>query len=693
MSLSPKELSAKLKARSREVVQHLFKGKGKFIGDERFVIGDIQGNPGESFVVFLRTGRFKDFALGSDKGGDLLQLFHDFYGGKEAGYDAAYAFLGIQKPIKVMTSTGKSERKKKIEWKKPEPEWFELTPHLAPNVWDYLVNERKLDPKIFPSLELKQDGDRYYVFLTYTFESPEDAGSVNRENNSEPVNCGAMFIDLERKEVVKKDGRVKMEKVLHQSTAPLFMPWGMLSAKTGVGKTNKKKGYLVVTAGQIDCLSLRSQGIPNCVSIPSGENDMKWIENSWEWLIGNYDEFYLLFDNDKAGEEYLEKVAEKIGYARCKKCYLPKKYNDANEAHIDGFNLHECIDKASDFKMDILVPAYTLIEDTIAVLEEGRREERGMPFLGWVDAMSVKFRIRPKEMTIISGYAGHGKSNAIYQEIAYLIFIEKQQVVLASLEEDPQVVNSLIAIHALGMIYDKNDQNKCLAFRAALEVIGDNLHVFSYRGTAKFPELIKSFEFAVGKYGVQHAVLDSIAKTDLNIEKNEEARQVVNTLCEFIDGTKCHLWVVAHPHKGDDRDYYAIPGFQQIKGDNAFGNLAFNVISLWKNGFKDYAEERSRKNGGSVFRSGKQGNEKTWNREEIEEIAHSTLYVSKQKVGGQVGKHGLYYNHENYRLHRTKDFSDFPCYASEIVERYIENPEFYAKEVEIMEAEEEDEGF
>lgn len=684
-SPSPKELAAKLKDRSVEVVNHLFKGKGTFFGDSRFVTGNIHGEKGDSFVVFLKNGRFKDFA-NNDKGGDLLQLFQDYYGGKDAGYDAVYAFLGLQKPIKVMAADARAERKKKAAWKKPEPEWYELTEVLAPTVWDYLTKDRGLDPKVFPPRELKQDADRYYVFLTYTHER-------------EPQNCGAMFIDILRREVVKKDGRKKMEKILHQSKDPLMMPWGMLSATSGIGKTSKRKGFLVITAGQIDCLSLRSQGIRNCVSIPSGESDMKWIENSWEWLMEYYDEFYLLFDNDETGQDYLEKVAEKFGHDRCRKCYLPAKYNDVNEAHLDNFNLHECIDKAADFKMDILVPAYNLIEETMSVLDMGRREDIGIPLLGWEGDLSVRFRIRPKEMTILTGYAGHGKSNLLYQEIAYLIFVCRQKVVLASLEEDPQVVNALIAIHALGFIYDKTDKNKCLAFRAALEVIGDYLYIFSHRGTAKFPEVIKSFEFAVRKFGAEHAVLDSIAKTDLNIEKNEEARIVVNTLCEFVDQTKAHLWVVAHPHKGDDRDYYAMPGFQQIKGDNAFGNLAFNCATVWRNGFKDYAEERKEKNSGRGFRSGKAGREKEWTPTDIEELSSSTLYISKQKVGGQVGKHGLYFNHANYRLHRTKEFTDFPCYATEIVERYIENPDFYAMEVdpEISERErrldEEDEGF
>lgn len=709
MSTNPsKELAIKLRERSRELVQHVFKGAGKFIGGNRFTIGNLEGEEGDSLFIYLDSGRYKDTA--TDQNGDMLQLLKDKYGDKE-GYDVAYNFLGIQKPVKNFRSNGSSlklyngqekqvKSKQQKEWKEPKQYWSQLplTEDNCPDVFKYLTEERKLTPEVLATVstskEIAHYEDQYYLFPLYTH-----LGENEKEERRK--NCGCVCISLEREE--KKDrngkpvrddnGNIILKKIVKQSTKPLLTLWGHLTCDTTVkNKRGSNQGnYLIITAGQIDCLSLRCHGIFNCVSIPSGEADYSWIENSWDWIGDNFREIYLLFDNDETGIDYTEKVASRLGIERCRKCYLPEEYKDVNEAHVAGFDLTECIKKAKDFDMDKLVPASSMIEETIKVLSLGRRENIGIPFMGWEGEDSVKFRIRPKELTIITGFPNHGKSNGLYQFVAYLIFKCGQKIVLASLEEDPEVINGLVAIHALGFIYDKDDPNKCKAFRAALEVIGEHLFIFSHRGTAKYKELLDTFKMAILKYNIDHAIIDSVAKTDLNIEDNEKARIFVSAVSECVDQTGAHYWLVAHCTKGDDKDYHAIPGMQQVKGDNQFGIQAFNVITIWKNTYKKHAEDRIAANrGGSYKQYTKGGEQREVTAEEVRNMSNSVLYVSKQKVGGQVGKFNLYYDETNYRLHRRPDFSDHPYYADEIIERYITNPDLYADDGSLaLKAEEE----
>lgn len=80
-----RELNARLCARSRELLPQWFPA-GKFHGRE-FVIGDLQGNAGESLSINIDTGKWADFANDELKGGDLISLFAAMRGIKQS--DAA----------------------------------------------------------------------------------------------------------------------------------------------------------------------------------------------------------------------------------------------------------------------------------------------------------------------------------------------------------------------------------------------------------------------------------------------------------------------------------------------------------------------------------------------------------------------------------------------------------------------------
>ena len=643
--MSPKELNLLLVEKAEAALRYLFGEAGQYSGS-RFSIGNIQGESGDSLFVYLKQGRFVDSATGEK--GDLLELFSLRHGSKKAGIDAAYTFLGKPKPIAIGAV---KERKKKVVWKKPEKEWTQLTEN--PTVLAYLVEERKIAKPILLEAKVKGFEDEAYCFLTFNHEA-------------EPVECGANYIDLERR--LMKSGKLK--KKIRQSENPLSVLFGHPSCKLGV-KADKshKKGFLVITGGQIDCLSMRTQSIGNCVSVPFGEQDTGWIQNSWDWMMENFDEFYLLFDNDDTGEDYTEKVANKIGYDRCKKCYLPSEYNDPNEAHIKGYDLNKCIENAAPFKPSKIESSDDLREETFAELTKGRRELQGIPFLGWED---INFRIRPAEMTIVTGYPGHGKSNMLYQAIADLIMTHGESIVVASLEEDAPVINALIWGHALGFQYDPNDEKKCNAYQAVADEIGQRLFYYHYRGQAKFEELLDAAEFCIRKYGAKHFILDSVAKTDLNIDDKEQAAKFISKLTASMNQTKAHYWIVAHSRKGNDKDFNEIPGLQEIKGDNSFGIQCFNCLSVWRHSFKDVAIEQVKKGGGNwKLRPDREGNSKSLSAEDIKFKPNTILTVCKQKVGGQTGRFDVFYNPDNYRLHRDPDFEDRPTYAQHIIDKCI----------------------
>ncbi len=76
--------------------------------------------------------------------------------------------------------------------------------------------------------------------------------------------------------------------------------------------------------------------------------------------------------------------------------------------------------------------------------------------------------------------------------------------------------------------------------------------------------------------------MDSVAKTDLDIEENKDANKFMALLTNSMNETGAHYHVVAHSRKGDAKNRWSIPGLNEIKGSNQFGIETFNCLSFWR---------------------------------------------------------------------------------------------------------------
>ncbi len=648
--MSPTELAKRLNPAIAQVVAHLFKGAATESGG-RWCIGDIDGSKGESLVIYRNTGRFKDFANPANHG-DALELLTLRYGSKAEAIKVAHDILGI--PMEKKESSARNPKAAKLaKWEAPEKDWTQLTEN--PDVVKYLVEERKIPLEVLKQAGVKGRNNTDYVFIRWT-------------HDEKPIPCGAFYIGIKRK---IENGKEK--KIISQSDSPLDTLYGHNTCRTD--STRKGKKYIIVTGGQIDMLSYRTAGIMNTVSVPSGEGAFKWIEASWDFLQ-KFDEIYLSLDNDETGVKATDEIAKKLGYERCHRCVFPPYYKDANEALVKGYDLQQAINNSVEFKPDMLVSAGELMDDAMEILSNGRREDQGIPFLGWEsEEETIRFRIRPQELTLITGVPGHGKSTVLYQQIAYLVFIKKEKCFVASLEENPQVVLGLIAIQALAMQLDPKNAKCYRAFTEVMKHLDEYVWFYNYRGAAKAMDVLEKAKYVVRKHGVKHVIFDSIAKTDVNIENNEECNKFVDEICLTMDQTGAHYYCVAHPRKGDGSKsgYNAMVGMDEIKGSASLQIKTFNIFTMWKNEAKEVMLKKAARSGG-IYESRKQvdehGNNRRMSTEELNLKGDGVLWVSKQKVGGQTGRYDTWYNKDCYRIERNIYATSEP-YAKDIYEEFI----------------------
>jgi len=95
-----------------------------------------------------------------------------------------------------------------------------------------------------------------------------------------------------------------------------------------MNKVNPDKP-LILTEGEGDTMALIESGIYNCVSVPLGAGNYKWIEQCYDWLE-QFKEIIVWSDNDKSGMDMRKEVILRLGSWRVKFVDLP------NEIEKDG---------------------------------------------------------------------------------------------------------------------------------------------------------------------------------------------------------------------------------------------------------------------------------------------------------------------------------------------------------------------
>ena len=229
-------------------------------------------------------------------------------------------------------------------------------------------------------------------------------------------------------------GEAKWQKVRYTDSKEFFV--NKLSGKTAEpllygmhlypGHTKK----LTITEGEIDCLSV-SQIFDNkyaVVSLPLGaQSAEKAIRHNIEW-INQFEEIYLMFDNDKAGREATEKVAEILPVGKVRIVTLPLK--DANEMLTadKGADLENEFYRAREYRPDGIVYGAELWEEIKKPIEWGYP----YPFQSLTEAT---YGVRIPEYNIIGAGTGIGKTTLVTQLEAHFAYRCNERVGIIHLEQ------------------------------------------------------------------------------------------------------------------------------------------------------------------------------------------------------------------------------------------------------------------
>ena len=546
--MTPAELSRMLANDAERVARTLLPNGKKSSGEWK--AGNVEGDAGQSLGVVLagdKAGVWKDFSTG--EGGDLIDLFMAVNRvSLPEAIQQAKDYLGVKDDRDRIRST-----KPKREFKRPERPASVKKPKPTSPVREYL-HGRGLSAATLDAFRIAEEG-RNIVF---------------------PFLRGGELVFLKWLGIDREGGKKRIR--ASADSEPCLFGWQAVPADART---------ITITEGEIDAMSAWQAGYP-ALSVPFGGgagDKQRWIEYEYEHLQ-RFDVIYLAMDNDEAGSEGTQEIIKRLGRERCMIVRLPSKdWNDCLAAMIPDDDIAACYANAESLDPDKLVGVDAFAPGLHRLLDNPM--ETGGLGLPW-DKAEHLIRLRGSETTIWTGWNGHGKSQLLGFLAVSSVIKERVPFCIASMEMKPEINLLRMVRQAAGVGAPSH------AFAdAILDAMRGSLWIYDQLGSADLKEMLIAFRYAAKRYGVQHFVVDSLAKLGIGEDDYDAQKQSINALTGFAHEMDVHVHLVAHPRKGMDED--RPPNKMDVRGGASLTDMADNVITVWRNKPKERENERLEK--------------------------------------------------------------------------------------------------
>ncbi len=369
---------------------------------------------------------------------------------------------------------------------------------------------------------------------------------------------------------------------------------------------------LVITEGEIDCLSVIEAGIKNCVSIPYGASDSKWIDFSYEWLE-QFEKIVLWFDNDNAGKKAIAEILPRLGRhrtfyvepsddvieiiksAKANRTIAVDKC-DANNVLIACGSKHvlKLIDNAKDLpskRLKYLMDSEEIDVQNMIKIPTGYKELDKKIFGNLIPCFSI-----------ITGYTGAGKST-VSTTMSIISPVENgyNAMVFSGELHEGQLKNWVLKPIAGRdhMVVWKNPGQPdgytvtIQAAKAIKEYYHDKIILYSDVDDLETSSrsLLDEMEYSFKRYNTKFFLIDNLMCVDIEaVGKSESTewdsqKRFIKQLMKFTNKYEVNTTLILHPKKpGQNKERSAY----ELHGASEIGNLCHRLF--WVLQLKDDSE-------------------------------------------------------------------------------------------------------
>ena len=197
------------------------------------------------------------------------------------------------------------------------------------------------------------------------------------------------------------------------------------------------------------------------------------------------------------------------------------------------------------------------------------------------------FRFREGEMTVWAGFKGHGKSLLLSQVVLDFMTNDASKVFVISPEFQPHQVLHRMIWQAMQRHYTLQEMDEWLNILQRL------IWLYDLQGSLKPADVPALCRYAAEKLGVKHILIDSLMKCGIPPDDYQGQKKLVDAVQQVAHKTGCHTHLVAHARKG--KDDHTAAGIHDIKGTSEIGDMAENVVVVWRNKPKEQQKDNAEK--------------------------------------------------------------------------------------------------
>ena len=190
------------------------------------------------------------------------------------------------------------------------------------------------------------------------------------------------------------------------------------------------------------------------------------------------------------------------------------------------------------------------------------------------------FRVRPSELTVLTGVSGHGKSMWLSQVVLSLM-IQGTKCLIASLEMRPVLTLARMCQQTLQAPNPTDEFIIKFCTRAS-----EKLYLYDQQGTTTSDDMIATLFYGKHILGCDVYVIDSLMKmSDIAEDNYEKQKLFIDRLATVCRDLQIHVFLVAHTRKMSDETQ--VPDATHILGSSHIRNLTDNILMVWRNKKKE----------------------------------------------------------------------------------------------------------
>lgn len=359
---------------------------------------------------------------------------------------------------------------------------------------------------------------------------------------------------------------------------------------------------LIIANREVDVMALEVAGFRSVIAVSPISEDLRRrnLAQAFSFLDGLHDRLApyttILFalDTDPLGQALSEELARRLGPKRCWRVAWADGMTTATEVFkeqgIEG--LRDCLADRTAWPVKGIIT----VEDLSPALERLYLEgaQPGLS-LGWA-ALDPRFRIKPGEVTVITGIPAHGKSNWANHMMIRTAQLYGWRWAVFSPENYP--LDRYLSFLVSQYMYKPFVGGSRLSFPELCEAeawLNDHFTFLFPNDDEESPPLSALLELAkiqVERLGIQGFLIDPWNELDHNypdrMTEQQYLSESLSKVRRFSRQNKVHTTIVAHPTKllkekgGAYVGKVGPPTAHDIFGGSMWNNKPDNILCIWR---------------------------------------------------------------------------------------------------------------